>query len=68
MRDAYARAQARPRKKLALVHKNNVLVHAGHLWTDIFNKVGEEFPRSPPSTCMWTPRRSISSRNPSGST
>ncbi|MGW5590826.1 3-isopropylmalate dehydrogenase, partial [Streptomyces sp. NPDC003857] len=44
VRDAYARAQARPRKKLALVHKNNVLVHAGHLWTDIFNKVGEEFP------------------------
>jgi 3-isopropylmalate dehydrogenase len=44
VRDAYARAQGRPRKKLALVHKNNVLVHAGHLWTDIFNKVGEEFP------------------------
>ncbi|MGW5094547.1 3-isopropylmalate dehydrogenase [Streptomyces nodosus] len=44
VRDAYARAQARPRKKLALVHKNNVLVHAGHLWTDIFTKVGEEFP------------------------
>ncbi|GAA3816343.1 3-isopropylmalate dehydrogenase [Streptomyces chiangmaiensis] len=44
VRDAYARAQARPRKKLALVHKNNVLVHAGHLWTDIFAKVGEEFP------------------------
>ncbi|MYV48975.1 3-isopropylmalate dehydrogenase [Streptomyces sp. SID2888] len=45
VRDAYARAQARPRKKLALVHKNNVLVHAGHLWTDIFTKVGEEFPQ-----------------------
>ena len=44
VRDAYDRAQARPRRKLALVHKNNVLVHAGHLWTDIFNKVGEEFP------------------------
>ncbi|WP_405722725.1 3-isopropylmalate dehydrogenase [Streptomyces sp. NBC_01537] len=44
VRDAYARAQARPRKKLTLVHKNNVLVHAGHLWTNIFNKVGEEFP------------------------
>jgi 3-isopropylmalate dehydrogenase len=44
VRDAYARAQARPAKKLALVHKNNVLVHAGHLWTDIFHTVGEEFP------------------------
>jgi 3-isopropylmalate dehydrogenase len=44
VRYAYALAQARPRKKLALVHKNNVLVHAGHLWTNIFTKVGEEFP------------------------
>jgi 3-isopropylmalate dehydrogenase len=44
VRDAYARAQARPRKKLTLVHKNNVLVHAGHLWTRIFQAVGAEFP------------------------
>ncbi|MFF2041743.1 3-isopropylmalate dehydrogenase [Kitasatospora sp. NPDC058170] len=44
VRDAYARAQARPRKKLTLVHKNNVLVHAGHLWTRIFEQVGREFP------------------------
>ncbi len=44
VRDAYARAQARPRKKLTLVHKNNVLVHAGHLWKDIFDRVGLEFP------------------------
>jgi 3-isopropylmalate dehydrogenase len=44
VRDAYARAQARPRKKLTLVHKNNVLVHAGHLWTRIFQEVGAEFP------------------------
>jgi 3-isopropylmalate dehydrogenase len=44
VRDAYTRAQARPRKKLTLVHKNNVLVHAGHLWTNIFHKVGEDFP------------------------
>src|SRR5699024_9718354 len=32
VRDAFARAQARPRKKLTLVHKHNVLVNAGHLW------------------------------------
>ncbi|MFE2432241.1 3-isopropylmalate dehydrogenase [Streptomyces sp. NPDC059373] len=44
VRDAYTRAQARPRKKLTLVHKNNVLVHAGHLWTNIFHQVGEDFP------------------------
>jgi len=44
VRDAYARAQARPRKKLTLVHKNNVLVHAGHLWKDTFDRVGREFP------------------------
>src|SRR5438094_952552 len=44
VRDAYARAQARPLKKLTLVHKNNVLVHAGHLWKNIFDRVGEEFP------------------------
>ena len=44
VRDAFARAQARPRKKLTLVHKNNVLTFAGHLWTDIFNRVAQEFP------------------------
>ena len=44
VRDAFARAQARPRKKLALIHKNNVLTFAGHLWTNIFNKVAKEFP------------------------
>src|SRR2546423_550299 len=31
-------------KKLTLVHKNNVLTFAGHLWTNIFNKVAQEFP------------------------
>ncbi len=44
VRDAFARAQARPRKKLTLVHKNNVLVHAGGLWTRIFDAVAPEFP------------------------
>ncbi|CAM5576089.1 MULTISPECIES: 3-isopropylmalate dehydrogenase [Streptomyces] len=44
VRDAFARAQARPRKKLTLVHKNNVLAYAGHLWTNIFNAVAKEFP------------------------
>jgi 3-isopropylmalate dehydrogenase len=44
IRDAFARAQKRPRKKLTLVHKNNVLVRAGGLWTRTFNEVAKEFP------------------------
>jgi 3-isopropylmalate dehydrogenase len=36
VRDAFARAQRRPRKKLTLVHKTNVLVHAGSVWWRIF--------------------------------
>lgn len=44
VRDAFARAQARPRKHLTLVHKHNVLVHAGHLWRRTVDEVGQEFP------------------------
>ncbi|GAA2329250.1 3-isopropylmalate dehydrogenase [Streptomyces caniferus] len=44
VRDAYERANARPRKKLTLVHKNNVLVYAGHMWKNIFDRVGKEYP------------------------
>jgi 3-isopropylmalate dehydrogenase len=44
VRDAFARAQARPRKKLTLVHKTNVLVYAGGLWSRVFNEVAKEFP------------------------
>ncbi|MFF1480041.1 3-isopropylmalate dehydrogenase [Streptomyces sp. NPDC058301] len=44
VRDAFARAQARPRKKLTLVHKNNVLVFAGHLWKNTFDTVAKEYP------------------------
>ena len=44
VRDAFARAQARPRKKLTLVHKHNVLVHAGHLWRRTVEAVAAEFP------------------------
>ncbi|MEZ0068539.1 3-isopropylmalate dehydrogenase [Streptacidiphilus sp. MAP12-20] len=44
VRDAFARAQARPRKKLTLVHKNNVLVYAGHLWKRVFDQVAAEYP------------------------
>ncbi|MGC0249806.1 3-isopropylmalate dehydrogenase [Pseudactinotalea sp. Z1748] len=44
VRDAFARAQARPRKKLTLVHKHNVLVHAGHLWRRTVDAVGAAYP------------------------
>lgn len=44
VRDAFARAAARPRKHLTLVHKHNVLVHAGHLWRRTVEAVNAEFP------------------------
>jgi 3-isopropylmalate dehydrogenase len=44
VRDAFARAQARERKHLTLVHKHNVLVHAGDLWRRTVDEVGAEFP------------------------
>ncbi|MFC4555682.1 3-isopropylmalate dehydrogenase [Georgenia faecalis] len=44
VRDAFARATARPRKQLTLVHKHNVLVHAGHLWRRTVEAVGADFP------------------------
>jgi 3-isopropylmalate dehydrogenase len=44
IRDAFSRAAGRPRCKLSLVHKNNVLTHAGDLWTRTFNAVAAEHP------------------------
>ena len=44
VRDAFARAQRRPRKKLTLVHKTNVLVNAGSVWWRLFETVGREYP------------------------
>ena len=44
IRDAFNRAKFRPRKKLTLVHKNNVLTRAGGLWTRVFNEVAKDFP------------------------
>lgn len=43
VRDAFARAQRR-RGKVTLVHKTNVLVHAGGLWQRVFNQVAAEHP------------------------
>ncbi|HVF20578.1 MAG TPA: 3-isopropylmalate dehydrogenase [Mycobacteriales bacterium] len=44
VRHAFERAQRRPRKKLTLVHKDNVLVHAGGLWHRTAREVAAEFP------------------------
>jgi 3-isopropylmalate dehydrogenase len=44
VRDAFARAQRRPRQKLTLVHKTNVLVNAGSLWWRLVQVVAPEFP------------------------
>jgi 3-isopropylmalate dehydrogenase len=43
VRYAFEQAEAR-RQKLTLVHKHNVLVHAGHLWRRIVEEVGAEHP------------------------
>ncbi len=42
--DAFSRAAARPRRKLTLVHKKNVLIHAGDLWARTFAEVAPQFP------------------------
>ncbi len=44
VRDAFRRAAARPRRHLTLVHKTNVLTHAGDLWARVTAAVAEEFP------------------------
>ncbi|MDT7546812.1 MAG: 3-isopropylmalate dehydrogenase, partial [Actinomycetota bacterium] len=43
VRDAFRRAQAR-RRHLTLVHKTNVLVHAGGLWKRVTDEVATDFP------------------------
>jgi 3-isopropylmalate dehydrogenase len=43
VRDAFGRAQAR-RKHLTVVHKTNVLVHAGGLWKRVADEVAADFP------------------------
>ncbi len=44
VRDAFERARRRPAKKLTLVHKTNVLVHAGAVWWRVTQEVAAEFP------------------------
>ncbi|MFM7030824.1 MAG: 3-isopropylmalate dehydrogenase [Micrococcales bacterium] len=44
VRYAFELASGRDRKKVTLVHKHNVLVHAGSMWQRIVNQVAEEYP------------------------
>jgi 3-isopropylmalate dehydrogenase len=44
IRDAFARAQRRERHKVTLVHKTNVLTHAGGLWARTFADVAAGHP------------------------
>ncbi len=42
-RYAFGRAMARPRRKLTLVHKTNVLTYAGDLWQRTVDRLAKEF-------------------------
>lgn len=44
VRHAFGLAAKRDRKHLTLVHKHNVLVHAGHLWHRTVEAIAPEFP------------------------
>ena len=44
VRYAFELAANRERKKLTLVHKHNVLIHAGWLWQRTVDEVAKEFP------------------------
>ena len=50
IRDAFGRAMRR-RKKVTLVHKTNVLVHAGDMWSRTFDRVAIEFPEVETDYC-----------------
>src|SRR3954452_10205341 len=43
VRDAFARAAGRPRRKLTLVHKTNVLTYAGSLWSRTVEDVSRDY-------------------------
>jgi 3-isopropylmalate dehydrogenase len=44
IRDAFERAVRRERRKVTMVHKTNVLTHAGGLWARTFEAVKAEYP------------------------
>jgi len=44
IRDAFARASRRERRTVTMVHKTNVLTHAGGLWARTFAEISAEHP------------------------
>ena len=51
VRYAFDLAASRPRKHLTLVHKHNVLVHAGDMWRRIVESVATEYPQVTTAYC-----------------
>ncbi|MBO3746333.1 3-isopropylmalate dehydrogenase [Streptosporangiaceae bacterium NEAU-GS5] len=51
VRYAFEKAAGRPRKKLTLVHKTNVLTYAGDLWQRTTNRIAAEFPEVEADYC-----------------
>lgn len=44
VRAAFAKAATRPARKVTLIHKHNVLVHAGGLWQRLVDETAEQYP------------------------
>ncbi|MGI5492208.1 3-isopropylmalate dehydrogenase [Microtetraspora malaysiensis] len=51
VRYAFEKAAQRPRKKLTLVHKTNVLTYAGDLWARTVARVSPEYPQVETDYC-----------------
>jgi 3-isopropylmalate dehydrogenase len=50
-RYAFGRAAVRPRRKITLVHKTNVLTYAGDLWRRTFDSTAADFPEVSADYC-----------------